>query len=219
MIPSTIHRVWLDDPMPTEFEEYGRRWRELHPGWEVIDWRRSSDLPNLVNQDHFDRARELCPKDWKRYQSDLLRLELLWQYGGVYVDTDVEPLKPLDDLVNGLPTGAFASWSPNKAGNTRLLTQFILGSTPGHPWVKACIDGIPDATRAYGDRPLAQMIGPHHVTRVWRDRPEDVTVFEPYVFGPQSNRDRDRGRKPDLSRAYAWHRWANSRDNRRGGVK
>lgn len=219
MIPHTLHRVWLDDPMPYEFEEYGRRWRELHPNWEVVDWRRTADLPRLINQDHFDRARELCPGDWKRYKSDLLRLELLYAFGGVYIDTDAEPLKPLDDLVDSINTGAFATWSPNLHHGRKLLTQFVLGAEPGNAWIRRCIDGIPAATARYRHRALAYMIGPHHVTRTWAADPSGVSVLSHRLFGPQSNDERNQGAAPDLSEAYAWHRWANTRDNRRGGVK
>ncbi|SFD14313.1 Glycosyltransferase sugar-binding region containing DXD motif-containing protein [Streptomyces aidingensis] len=206
--------------MPPEFEEYGRRWAELHPGWEIREWRSSAELPVLATQDLFDAAREVCPRDWKRFQADLLRLELLDQYGGVYVDTDVQPLRPLGPLLAQVGDQAFVPWSPNRgAGGRRLLTQCVLGAPPGHRWIRACIAGIPDAVSRYRGRPLAQMVGPHHVTRVWEQNPQGVTVLDEELFGPQSNRARDRGQAPDLSRSYAWHRWANTRDRRRGGVR
>lgn len=222
-IPKILHRIWLEnpagappDPMPQEFEEYGRAWERLHPGWQIHAWRDYTSLPTLANQDLFDRAKEVCPKDWKRFQSDLLRLELLYQYGGVYVDTDVEPLKCFNDL---LDHEALVAYSPHRdPSNRRLLTQAVLASAPGHPWIGACISALPDAVRRYKDRPLAQMIGPHHITRVWRKNPARVTVLDSHVFHPQSNRERDAGHAPDLEGAYCWHKWANTRDNRRGGV-
>jgi hypothetical protein len=48
---------------------------------------------------------------------------------------------------------------------------------------------------------------------------EPVTVFNAEVFYPQSNRDRDAGRPVDLSKSFAWHKYANTRDKRHGGVK
>jgi len=217
MITTILHRIWLDDPMPAEFAGYGERWQELHPDWFMFEWRDSAELPPLRNQDLFDAARDVCPNDWKRFQADLLRLELLWRYGGVYADTDVEPLRPFDDLLDGVE--AFAAWSPNRgAGGRRLLTQAVLGATVGHPWIGACIEAIPDAVARYGDRPLAQMIGPHHVTRVWEQQPEGVTVFDEAMFYPQSNRQRDRGEPPDLTESWAWHRWNTSLRKRGKGL-
>jgi mannosyltransferase OCH1-like enzyme len=218
VIPTNVHRIWLDDPMPPEFEGYGRRWTDLHPDWVVYDWRSTRSLPKLINGELFHDAREIIPKDWKRFQADLLRLELLYLYGGVYADTDVEPLRSFDPLRS---LGAFVAWSPNRGPNgQRLLTQAVLGFTSRHPFLKACIDGIPDAVREHGDRPLAQMVGPWHITRMWDEQqPTDVTVLDESAFYPQSNDDRDAGLGVDVSESYAWHKWANTRDHRHGGVR
>lgn len=203
--------------MPDEFAGYGREWAALHPDWEIRDWRSSAELPVLVNQSEFIDARKICPSDWKRFQADLLRLELMWMFGGLYVDCDVQPLKPFDDLLDGVQ--AFAAWSPNRNRGRKVLTQAVLGSVPMHPFFHWCMAELPDAVRTHRRKPLAQMIGPHHVDRVYRDHPEGLTVFDEGVFYPQANVDRDRGRTADLSGAYAWHRWANTRDNRRGGIR
>lgn len=200
-----LHRIWLDDDMPELFTEYGQQWRILHPDWDVTDWRHTEDLPKLINQDIFDHARDICPSDWKRFQADLLRLELLDQFGGVYADTDVQPLKPLDPLMD---RRAWIAHSPHHDTQGRpLLTQCIMAAEPGHPFIRACIDTLPDAVERYRDRPLAQMIGPHHITRVWNQHPQEVTIYPTAYFFPQSNPERDRGLTPDLSEAYVWHRW------------
>lgn len=210
-IPRIIHRIWLDDPMPELFVAYGKRWRELHPGWEVREWRDSRSVPPLRNQELFDRARDVCPQDWKRFQADLLRLELLWQHGGVYSDTDVEPLRPFGPLLRP-PGGAFAAWSANTRKNgERPITQAILGATQQHPFIAECLEQLPDSIRQYGDRPLAQMIGPWHLTRIYRAMAQPgITIHPPELFYPQSDPDRDAGRAVSLDGAYAWHRWNSS---------
>lgn len=193
--------------MPAPFAEWGKKWQALHPEWEVTDWRSTAELPPLVNQRLFDRAQELAPKDWKRFQADLLRLELLYLYGGVYVDTDVEPLRPFDRL---LYAEAFIGQSPHPDVNGRtILTQAVMGARPGHGWVKACIDQLPGSFRRYARRRLAVSVGPHHVTRVWRGWDGDSVLVHPArYFHPQDNGDRDEGRDPDLEGAYCWHHWS-----------
>lgn len=213
-IPRVFHRIWLDDPIPDQFEIWWKCWQELHPGWEFMSWDDSSLLPELRQQQIFERARRIIPRDWKRFQSDLLRLELLWRYGGVYVDCDIEPLKPLDPLLDGVE--AFAGWSPNRGRRgERIITQALLGARPEHPWIGACLDAIPDAVERYRGRPLAQMIGPWHVTRAWEQHPEAVTIFDEGVFYPQSIRSRDAGEQANLSDAYTHHRW-NTTARKRG---
>jgi mannosyltransferase OCH1-like enzyme len=199
--------------MPAEFAAYGDMWRVLHPGWKVCEW--GDDLPaGLQQADVFARAVEVCPYDRWRFEADVLRLQLLWEFGGVYVDTDVEPLRALDPLLVGVE--CFASWSPHRGpGDRRLLTNAVLGASPRHPFIGACLDGLTAAIEKFRARPLAQMIGPWHLTRVFEARPEGVTVFDECVFSPQHNRDRDRGASPNLSGAYAHHKWATSRDRRR----
>jgi mannosyltransferase OCH1-like enzyme len=191
--------------MPEAFAAYGRQWAELHTGWEIRDWRDSTALPPLRNQDLFDRAREVCPKDWKRLQADLLRLELLWQFGGVYADTDVEPLRPFDDL---LDRGVLVGWSPNRGQQgKRLLTQAVLGAESGHPFIGACIGAVPGSVRRYRGQHLAKMVGPHMVSRVWEQQPHGVVPLPERTLFPQSIKDRDAGKTADLDGAYAWHRW------------
>lgn len=213
-IPRIIHRIWLDESMPERFEEYGRMWQSMHEGrgWKVMDWRDSSQLPPLINQDIFDQARYLCPRDWKRFQADLLRLELLYLYGGIYVDTDCEPLKPFDPLT--FDRQVLIAHSPNKFQGTRILTQAVIGSSPGHPFIRDCIRALPDSVERFRDRPLAQMIGPHMITRVWKDggwkHSGMVKPVPSYWFYPQSNEARDKGREPDLRKSYCWHRWNNT---------
>lgn len=211
MIPRILHRIWLwppGPPMPETFIGYGDEWRRLHPEWEVKDWTSFDDLPQLRNQDMFNRAHQMFPKDVYRFQADLLRLELLWLYGGVYADTDVEPLKPFDPLLEGRT--AFAAWSPNLYHGRQVVTQAVIASTPGHEWIDACIAGAGDAVTRYRGRPLAQVVGPHHVDRCYRAHGARVTVFPSGVFYPQSVRDRDKGLKANLDGAYATHHWNTS---------
>jgi mannosyltransferase OCH1-like enzyme len=216
MIPAVAHRIWLDDPLPATFERYWQRFAELHPGWELHDWRSTADVPQLINQDPFDAAREITD-DWKRFQADLLRLELLWLYGGVYVDADVEPLKPLDPL---LGAEAFIAYSPNRRRDgKRLLTQAVMAARPQHPFIEACIEAVPGSVERYRGKSLAMMVGPHMVHRVWESREwPDVLTLPEQTFHPQSIRDRDHGRPADLDGAYAWHRWNNSARRRGKGA-
>jgi hypothetical protein len=220
MIPKIIHRIWLDDPMPDEFAEYGELWKQLHPGWAYMEWRSTDTLPAGLRQSSAQliaSAPRWCPKDWKRAQADILRLELLWLFGGVYADTDVEPLKPFDDL---LKHEAFVAWSPNRGPKRkRLLTQAVMGAEPVNLFIFRCIAGLGKAIVEHADKPLAQIVGPWHITRTWETDKGGVVVLPEHTFYPQSNNDRDRGHTPDISDdTYAWHKWANTRDRRRGGV-
>jgi len=214
VIPRVLHRIWRGGPMPAEFVVYGNCWRKLHPKWECIDWLDDAQIPDAPAAAVFARARELAPRDHLRFEADIMRLQLLWLLGGVYVDCDVQPLRPLDELLAGVE--CFASWSPHRGGGgKRLLTNAVMGAVPGHPFIGACLAGLPAAVERYRGRSLAQMVGPWHISRVYERQAQGVTVFPERIFSPQANRDRDRGCIPDLSKSYAWHKWATSQDRRK----
>ncbi len=208
MIPRLLHRIWFGGPMPDEFVKYGVKWRALHPEWTIVDWPGEQALPELSWV--YDFAEQFAPGDHLRFQADVLRLAILWTYGGVYVDTDVEPLRPIDELLEGVE--CFASWSPNRGkGGERLLTNCVMGAVPRHLFIGRCIEGLGDAVRKYAGRTVVQMVGPWHLSRTYALDQTGVTVFDEHIFSPQNNKQRNRGEVPDLSRSYGWHKWANTR--------
>lgn len=180
-VPQVIHRVWLRDPMPAQVAEAGDTIRRLHPGWEVLDWTDPDALPPLRNQDMFDAAAHWCPRDPVRFESDLLRLELLWRYGGIYLDTDVQVGRHLSELVDG--RRCVVARSPQHIGGHHPITNCVMASVPAHPWIGRLIHTLPQAAIEHRGRPLAQQIGPWHLTRMYEGEPwPSVTVLSEHMF-------------------------------------
>jgi mannosyltransferase OCH1-like enzyme len=190
MIPRVFHYVWLGSkPMHPLMDEWRRRWAEFHPGWEVLVWREVPGRPGaLASEDGVITCRypeylASCPTYAKR--SDVWRYHLLALGGGVYLDTDVEPVRPIDDLIAG--DEAFAGrvltrsgWDDQGRGGT-VVTEVgcsIMGSAPGHPWALDLLEHVP-----YQD-PAAQLsLAFPYVTEV-TSRHLDVSLYEPDVFYP-----------------------------------
>lgn len=178
MIPHVIHRVWLDDPMPDIFANFGKQWQQQHPDWTVVDWLHTDDLPALNNQDLFDQAPELIPNDWVRFRSDLVRLEIIYQHGGVYVDTDTTPRRPLPEP----DATAWAARSPQTKRGKRPITQAVFAAAPHHPWIGRMIETAPSAVATYRHRPLAEVIGPWHFTRTYEEGNWPTVKIYPHSF-------------------------------------
>lgn len=197
--PRIFHRVWLDEPESPRFAAWRDRLAELHPGWEIRTWGDSSELTWLRNQAEFDRYLETDP--FGRVP-DILRYELLWRFGGVYIDTDFEPLRPLDELLED--PRPFAAWE-----NDRTMCTAILAAPPAHPAIDALIEGLPEQLRATEGRPANHAAGPEWATARWRGR-DDVRRLPPWTFYPVGWWEKERlgdpaNYHPDT---YAVHHWA-----------
>lgn len=98
MIPKIIHHVWPgDDPFKNKFHSFRKSWMEKHPDWTFYFWR-LDNLPDNINP----KVLEILNDDKYNItiKSDVLRVEVVRLFGGIYVDTDMECLKPFDDLLN-----------------------------------------------------------------------------------------------------------------------
>jgi mannosyltransferase OCH1-like enzyme len=92
-----IHYCWFGPKIPLETADRIRHWQKLHPSWEL----RRSDEKNIDLQGCPYAEARLRDKEWS-YLSDYVRLQALSLEGGVYLDADVEVLKPLDSFLDDL---------------------------------------------------------------------------------------------------------------------
>lgn len=95
MIPKKIHYCWFGgNPLPPLAEKCIASWKKYCPDYEIIEWNESNFDVNCCS--YVKEAYEA--KKWA-FVSDVARLYALVNYGGIYMDTDVEVLRPLDDLL------------------------------------------------------------------------------------------------------------------------
>lgn len=94
-IPKTIHYIWLGgNPLPKVAEQCIESWKKYCPDYEIKRW----DESNL-NIDCCTYCREAYDSKKFAFASDVLRFDVLSKEGGIYLDIDVEMLKPIDDLL------------------------------------------------------------------------------------------------------------------------
>lgn len=96
MIPKVIHYCWFgENPKPKLAKKCFKSWEKYCPDYEIIEWNESNyslnDAPLYVQQ-----AYEA--KKWA-FVTDYVRLQIIYEHGGVYFDTDVELLRPIDELL------------------------------------------------------------------------------------------------------------------------
>lgn len=95
MIPKIIHYCWFGGKSLTEdAKRYIETWRKYCPDYEIMRWDESNFdvMQNLYCKEAYEA------KKWA-FVSDYVRLKVLYDYGGIYMDTDVEVIKSLDPLL------------------------------------------------------------------------------------------------------------------------
>lgn len=193
MIPARIVRT-VPRNTTAAVEAYWAHALELHPGWESQTWRDPID----------PRAFPLTSHAWSRCGSGaqlagLIRLEDLYHRGGIYLDSDVELFRPLDEL---LEYQAFAAWE-----DQNVIPDAVLGFEAHHPAL------LPMIIEAIDRLPLgAWESGPGVSNRWLRDR-DDVTLLPPASFYPVHYLEKvelARFNPTDHPETYGMHRWAAS---------
>lgn len=95
MIPKIIHYCWFgNSEVPTYLKKYIKSWEKYCPDYEIICWNEEN---YNINEHPFVRE-AYNNKTWALV-SDYIRLDVVYKYGGIYLDTDVELLKNLDTLL------------------------------------------------------------------------------------------------------------------------
>ena len=95
MIPKIIHYCWFGrGPLPEDAQKCIASWKKYLPDYEIKEW----------NEDNFDinslsYTREAYDAKKYAFVSDYVRFWVLYKYGGVYFDTDVEVIAPMDDII------------------------------------------------------------------------------------------------------------------------
>lgn len=130
MIPKIIHYCWLSgDPYPPKIKKCLKSWSKIIPNYELVLWDyQKCKEENILN----DWVREAFINKKYAFASDFIRLYAVHKYGGIYLDTDIEVIKPFDDLLN-LPYFI----GKEAIGNRVEIAAF--GAEKGCKWIELCL--------------------------------------------------------------------------------
>lgn len=134
MIPQIIHYCWFGhNPKPKLAEKCIKSWKRYCPDYEIIEW----------NEDNFDIS--ACPlyvrqayeaKKWA-FVTDYVRLQVVYEHGGIYMDTDVELKKSLDPLLDHQAYFGFED-------GVYINTGLGFGAVKGMPLLREMMDDYQD---------------------------------------------------------------------------
>lgn len=136
-IPKVIHQIWIGpNPPPTKWiNSFKVDFIKHNPGWTYRLWtEKEINQLELVNRELYDQEKNLAGK------ADILRYEILYQFGGVYIDADSQWLnqKSLDPLLARVnETGLFAGREDH-----RLIGICVIGASQNNPILKYTIETL-----------------------------------------------------------------------------
>ena len=183
MIPKKIHYCWFGrGEMPELAVKCIDSWKKHLPDYEVKEW----------NEDNFDLdlypyAREAYDNRKFAFVTDIVRLYALYTEGGIYMDTDVEVLRPLDEFLHHSAFSGFES--------SRDVPTGIMGAEKSSQWAKDNLDyykgkhflmkdGSFDMTTNV--RSITNLMVLHGLKRkdMFQDFPKYVTFYPSEFFCP-----------------------------------
>lgn len=127
MIPKKIHYCWFGgNPLSEMARNCIESWKTYCPDYEIIEW--NEDNFDLNCNDYVKEAYEA--KKWA-FVTDYVRLYVLYNFGGIYMDTDAELIGCIDDF---LSNNAFSGFE-----NDSQIPTAIMGSEKGNEWIKTLL--------------------------------------------------------------------------------
>lgn len=216
-----IHRFWAGRDMPDEYRRYGTQWEKYNPGWTVIDW-------DITALEFFPALRpileSLAERDAGRngieyfvQVADVFGYAILEKFGGIYVNCDIQPVRPLPEL----PLRAWASYENHEDG--RIVNAAIGSPQHGDVFWWSLLRAMPER---YFANPTAEMVettGPAFLTDFAATRPDQLHVFPTETFNPVHWKQIAPGSNADgfdyPAETIGVHHWGHKRDGRSNTVE
>lgn len=124
MIPKIIHYCWFGSlEMPEDVKKIIDTWERYLVDYKFVLWNEESFD---INSHSF--VKEAYESKKYAFVSDYVRLYALYNYGGIYMDTDVEVLRPLDSFLH------YKAFTGKESDNA--CVTGTMGAIKGHPWIK-----------------------------------------------------------------------------------
>jgi len=177
MIPKIIHYCWLSkDPIPENLQKYMETWKEKLQGYEFLLW----------NFERFDINSSLWVKqafEAKKYATacDYIRLYAVYNYGGIYLDMDIEVIKSFDEL---LDNEYMIAYEDNKSKN---VEAGCFGAIKGTQFIKSCLEYFKD--REFNEETIVNGYSlPKIMKEVYSKESLDISFYSQDYFTAKSFR-------------------------------
>lgn len=217
-----MHRIWMGSEMPERYARYGELWEELNPDMTLWDWTEEEILDTAwvntaVLQDLYTKSQQ-PGADMVAYYThvaDVVDYELVYRFGGIYVNCDLMPIKPLSSIENfKTEVDGFAY-----EDDVHLVNMFMHGPRESSLFA-AIMKRLPERYFGMPGAFMNASTGVQLIMDVVHGWPGAITRYPRSMFNPIHFSEFGYGEEPDLDRDYpadtvAVHLWGH-RTNQRG---
>lgn len=200
-IPKIIHQTWKSkEGIPETFRPWMESWIRKNSNWDYWFWT-DEDMRNLVSTTfpEFLSLYDSYPSQF--YRADAFRYFLLYSVGGVYVDLDMECLRPFDEIA--LKDECVISQEPLEHAHflsslqPPLVSNALMACRPNHPFFEYVINNLKSYVGYLTWNDILRATGPLMLTDVFRN------YHDPSVFGYREGADPIRLASPEEFQPYA----------------
>lgn len=192
LIPHIIHQTWDTYNIPTMFVPWIQKLVKAHPDWQYWFWT-AKDIECYFKTKHSDFYTTFINYPRVIYKADVMRYFILYDYGGFYMDLDIEVLKPLDIWTHVSESivshenyeHSYIVWPKMSRPN---LLNAIMATKPGHGYYKMLQDNLKPYWTKYQNM-LLESTGPFFIDSIYnqyKQNPlgEPMTVIAPKYWLP-----------------------------------
>ena len=142
MIPKLIHQTWKTLDVPDKWKDAVESCKNTNKDYTHIIW---SDvmMENFVKKEYPDFYDIYMSYIYDIQRCDSFRYLVLYKYGGIYLDMDIVCKKKLDSLLK------YDLVISNSANTPSSFTNAFYMVTPNNPFIKFCIDNLPNYVNSY----------------------------------------------------------------------
>lgn len=205
-IPRKIHYFWFGGKeIPDDYKRNIETWIQYCPNYEIVRWDESN-----CNIEECTYAKEAYVEGRYGFVPDYFRLKIIYDYGGIYLDTDVKLLKPLDEL---LFLEAYAGFEDNK----KVAFGVGFGARKGFPLLKEMYESYMKLSFVQLDGSLNMTASPTYQTEILKKHGlvcngrmqvvDGMTILPMNYLTVQSNHT---GRRYLTKNSFAIHQYAAS---------
>ena len=202
-IPKILHFIWLgENQFPNLYNLFLNSWIDKYPDFLFCFWN-DDNIFELFNQNIFDKSLTYAQK------SDILRYEILYFYGGIYIDSDCYSIKNLENLLNNIDF--FSGYESDK-----YIAIGLMGFSKNNEYLKKYIINLELNYHIYSDKNIPFQTGPVYFTQFYENFINEFNnykFFEPNTFYNYSFQNK-LNNLPIIFKTnnYSYHSWGFSWD-------